>query len=156
MTETVDPASAQCPADPELSAWLVESYARATAAALVPAGRWAEWLYRDAPFALVAHDDGPDPRFIYANRTAQACFEYSWSEFVALRSRLSAPPADRAERRRLLDSVRRDGVVRGYRGLRIAKSGRLFWIDGGVVWQLTDAGGVSRGQAALFTSWTDA
>jgi hypothetical protein len=37
-----------------------------------------------------------------------------------------------------------------YRGDRIAKSGRRFWIDRGVVWQLLDSDGVPWGQAATF------
>jgi hypothetical protein len=55
----------------------------------------------------------------------------------------------------LLDAVRRDGYVSGYRGIRIAKSGRRFWIEDGTVWQLIDAGGVYRGQAAMFATWRD-
>lgn len=144
------------PADPTLFALLAGSYARLTGQPLVPEGRGAAWLYFDAPFAAVAHDTGADPRFIYANRTAQRCFEYAWDEFVGLPSRLSAQTPEWAERQSLLDTVRRDGVVRGYRGLRIAKSGRRFWIEGGVIWQLIDEQGVSHGQAALFTSWHDA
>src|SRR5262249_11718739 len=97
----------------------------------------------------------PDPRFIYANRTAQTCFEYSWDEFTSLRSRFSAEAPDRIERQRLLDAVTRDGFVTGYRGVRIAKSGRRFRIEGGTVWQLYDVGGTWRGQAAVFRSWQD-
>jgi hypothetical protein len=68
-------------------------------------------------------------------------------------SRLSAEAPNRAERQTLLDAVSRDGYVSGYRGLRIAKSGRRFWIEDGVVWQLIDAHGVYRGQAAMFAAW---
>jgi hypothetical protein len=55
----------------------------------------------------------------------------------------------------LLDAVSRDGYVSGYRGVRIAKSGRRFWIEDGVVWQLIDAHGVYCGQAAMFAAWRD-
>jgi hypothetical protein len=48
-----------------------------------------DWLSNDASFVVLAHNTAPDPRFIYANRTAQNCFEYSWDEFTALPSRLS-------------------------------------------------------------------
>ncbi|MGH8219540.1 MAG: MEKHLA domain-containing protein [Steroidobacteraceae bacterium] len=137
-------------ADSALYDLLAGSYRRLAGAPLAPAGHAAAWLYEQAPFALLAHDVSADPRFIYANLAAQACFEYSWSEIVGLPSRLSAGPADRAERQRLLDAVRREGLVRGYRGLRIAKSGRRFWIEDGIVWQLTDARGAECGQAALF------
>lgn len=142
--------------DPTLFALLAGSYLRLAGKPLIPPGRGEEWLYFDAPFAVVAHDAGSDPRFIYANRTAQRCFEYAWEEFVGLPSRLSARAPERSERQRLLDAVRRDGIFTEYRGLRVAKSGRRFWIEGGVVWQLIDAQGVLRGQAALFASWRDA
>lgn len=134
---------------------LTGSYARLLGTPLVPEGARSEWLYAQAPFVVVAHDTDADPRFVYANKRAQACFEYSWDEFVGLPSRLSAEAPNRAERERILQEVARNGFVRGYRGVRISKSGRRFWIDDGVVWQLIDVDGVNRGQAATFASWTD-
>jgi hypothetical protein len=135
---------------------LTESYRRVVGSPLPSAHLGPAWLYERAPFAVLAHNTDTDPRFIYANETAQRCFEYSWAEIVALPSRLSAESPNRAERQRLLEAVSRDGYVSGYRGLRIAKSGRRFWIEDGVVWQLVDAQGVHRGQAAMFTTWKDA
>ena len=132
---------------------LTRSYARVVGKELVRAGQDASWLYDLAPFALLAHNTDPDPRFIYANRTAQACFEYSWEEFVKLPSRLSAEAPDRLERQRQLDEVARKGYVSDYRGVRISRSGRRFWIENAVIWQLLDADGKTRGQAALFDSW---
>jgi hypothetical protein len=41
----------------------------------------------------------------------------------------------------------------GYRGVRITKSGRRFQTEDGVVWQLVDESGTSRGQAATFSTW---
>ena len=79
-----------------LYALLSGSYLRLTGTPLVPQGCGAAWLYREAPFAVLAHDTSPDPRFIYANLAAQACFEYSWKEIIGLPSHLSAVPADRA------------------------------------------------------------
>jgi MEKHLA domain len=149
-TELHDPAT-----DPELFRLLQDSYARFVGSTLVPPGNGASWLYHHAPFAVLAHNTDPDPRFIYANKTAQLCFEYSWDEITRLLSRLSAEKPNQAERQYLLDTVARDGFVSGYRGLRIASSGRRFWIEQGIVWQLVDADGVGRGQAALFRSWRD-
>jgi hypothetical protein len=139
----------------EFFALLTSSYERLVGSSLVPAERKSSWLYHEAPFAVVAHNIEPDPRFIYANKTAQVCFEYSWNEFTTLPSRLSAEAVERAERQRLLDAVSRNGFVTGYRGIRIAKSGRRFWIENGVVWQLLDVDGTCRGQAAMFPSWRD-
>ncbi len=111
------------------------------------------WLYDAAPFCVLAHDTASDPRFVYANAAAQRCFEYSWAEFITLPSRLSAEAPDRTERQNLLDQVARQGYASGYRGLRISRSGRRFWIEDGTVWQMTDAGGTVHGQAAVFPRW---
>ena len=135
---------------------LTDSFRRIVGVALVDGGSGPDWLYRDAPFVVVAHNTDADPRFVYANKTAQNCFEYPWDEFVTLPSRLSAELPDRAERQRLLDAVTRNGFISDYRGLRIAKSGRRFWIEDGIVWQLVDRDGTLRGQAATFSKWKDA
>lgn len=142
--------------DNELFQLLNTSHTRLIGRPLVPANtESAAWLYHDAPFAVLAHDTSADPRFIYANKTAQRCFEYSWNELVGMHSRLSAEQPARDERQRLLDIVTRDGFVTDYRGVRIAKSGRRFWILDGTVWQLSDKHGLHRGQAAMFTKWQD-
>ncbi len=117
--------------------------------------RSASWLYRDAPFVVLAHNTDADPRFIYANRAAQACFGYGWDEFVTLPSRLSAEAGLREKRQAVLESVARDGFVGGYSGIRIAKSGRRFRIADAVIWQLIDEAGTLHGQAATFAEWTD-
>jgi hypothetical protein len=141
--------------DPHFFGLLTRSYARLVGAPLVPEGRGPEWLYHDAPFAVVAHNTEADPRFIYANEVAQRCFEYPWDQFIQLRSRFSAEPENRFDRQRVLDTVASKGFVTDYRGLRISKSGRRFWIQDGVVWQLMNEIGISFGQAALFRSWQD-
>lgn len=134
---------------------LTTSYARLTGRPLAPAGKNAAWLYDQAPFAVLAHNTDADPRFVYANRTAQACFEYGWDEIITLPSRLSAEAPDRAERQRLMEAVARNGFIADYSGVRVAKSGRRFRIENGVVWQLFDAAGAWHGQAATFSSWPD-
>lgn len=134
---------------------LTRSYERTVGKPLVTGNQDAAWLYNDAPFAVLAHNTDADPVFVYANRTAQRCFEYRWEEFITIPSRLSAEAPNRDERQRLLDAVARNGFIDNYRGLRIAKSGRRFWIESGTVWELTDEAGQRRGQAALFASWTD-
>jgi len=141
--------------DPQFFDLLTRSYARLVGSPLVPEGTGPAWLYEDAPFAVVAHNTDADPRFIYANKAAQACFEYPWDEFIQLPSRLSAEEPNRLERQRLLDAVTRKGFVTGYNGLRISRSGRRFWIQNGVVWQLMNDIGITFGQAALFDSWRD-
>jgi len=56
----------------------------------------------------------------------------------------------------LLEDVARNGFLAGYRGVRVAKSGRRFIIEDGVVWELIDCAGERHGQAATFLSWRDA
>jgi hypothetical protein len=135
---------------------LAGSFRRVVGTSLVHEGAGPDWLYRDAPFVVVAHNTDADPRFVYANKAAQNCFEYPWDEFVTLPSRLSAELPNRAERQQLLDAVTSNGFISDYRGLRIAKSGRRFWIEDGIVWQLLDQDGNLRGQAATFSNWKDA
>ncbi len=141
--------------DPVFYQLLAGAYARFVGKALIaePAGdaaAQAAWLYERAPFCVLAHNTAADPMFIYANRAGQKCFEYDWDEIVQVPSRLSAEAPDRAERQRLLDAVTNHGFISNYRGLRIAKSGRKFWIDDAVVWQLIDEDGKLRGTAATF------
>ncbi|MBK5568356.1 MEKHLA domain-containing protein [Ensifer adhaerens] len=139
----------------EISALMVASFHQLTGRSLVETPADSGWLYQSAPFALLAHDRSEDPRFVYANRTAQACFGYAWEEFIGMPSRLSAEAPDREERQRLLDAVSARGFIDNYRGVRIAKSGRRFWIEEATVWQLVRSDGVRVGQAAVFHTWKD-
>ena len=111
------------------------------------------WLYENASACVLAHNTAQDPRFIYANRSAQALFGYDWDEIVTLPSRYSAEAPNRTERQRLLDAVARNGFATGYSGVRISKSGRRFRIEDGLLWELRDEHGVLRGTAATFDRW---
>lgn len=122
---------------------------------LIP-GADAHWLYAEAPACVLAHSTDPDPHFIYANRTAQTLFEYDWDEFMTLPSRLSAEAPEREERQRLLDCVARDGFATGHSGIRVAKSGRRFWIEDCTLWQLRAKDATLHGVAAWFAHWYDA
>ncbi|MEV4320147.1 MEKHLA domain-containing protein [Actinocrispum sp. NPDC049592] len=113
-----------------------------------------QWLYWTAPFGLLVHNTDPDPLFVYANKTAQHCFEYTWSEFTELPSRLSAETELQSARQTLLAKVAADNFVTGYRGVRIAKSGRRFWIEDATIWNVVDDNGDHAGQAALFPHWS--
>lgn len=149
----------ESPLSPAFTTLLCGSYQRSVGEPLAPEigeePDFVGWLYRDAPFAVLAQDATADPAFVYANLKAQGCFGYSWEEFSGLPSRLSAPSADRAARDRLMAGVRRDGYVEGYRGLRESKSGRRFWIEDVTIWNLTGEDGAVLGQAALIRSWSD-
>lgn len=155
MTSDYNTAGLDLSRDPEFFTLLAESFERSVGRRLAPEGEGAEWLYSQSPAVVLAHNTEADPRFVYANRAAQACFEYSWDEFITIPSRLSAEAPNRAERARLLDAVAKNGFIDDYRGLRIAKSGRRFWIEKAIVWELIDRGGRRLGQAATFDSWKD-
>jgi hypothetical protein len=141
--------------DPAFFALLTESYARLLGKPLVPPGTDAEWLYVQAPFVVLAHSTADDPKFVYANKAAQACFGYSLDEFLTLPSRLSAEAPQQAARQALLEKVSRDGFITGYSGVRVAKSGRRFIIEDGILWELIDRADKRHGQAATFQSWRD-
>lgn len=113
----------------------------------------------DAPFVVVSHDSAPDPIFTYGNKTALDLFEMSWQEFTALPSRKSAEPPNREERAQLLAAVSSQGYIENYRGIRISKSGKRFWIEQVTVWNLIDQDRYCQdrycGQAAVYSQWKD-
>lgn len=106
-----------------------------------------------APFALLSHGTESDPLFNYANHTAQQLFEMDWEQIIGLPSRFSAEPVAREERDALLARVTADGFIDDYTGVRIASSGRRFLIEQATVWNVADAQGGYRGQAAMFSLW---
>ncbi|MCW8103385.1 MEKHLA domain-containing protein [Streptomyces tauricus] len=152
--------SASTPLDLAFFSLLSGSYERLLGVPLapeMPSGTGAvDWIYHDAPFAVLAQDAGDDPVFVYANIAAQRRFAYSWHEFSGLPSRLSTPVTDRAKRDRAMASVLSDGYVEGYRGLRESGRGHRFWIEDVTIWNVSDLDGVVRGQAAIIRSWSDA
>jgi hypothetical protein len=146
------------PYDPVLVDALLRSYGAALSEPLVPAhvapADAVAWLYEQADFALLAHDAQPDPRFVYANLEAQRCFERTWDELIGMPSRLSAEAPERVERAAMLAAVAERGFSRDYRGVRVAKSGRRFWIEQGIIWNVRSPSGALLGQAALFRRTT--
>jgi len=137
---------------------LRQSYERLTGKGFGPGhlhgSAFAEAIYH-APYVVVSHGTEPDPIFNYANLAAQSLFELPWQEFCQLPSRLSAEPPNQSERQTLLDAVTNQGFMAGYEGIRIAKSGRRFWIKDVMVWNLSDDQGIFRGQAAIYSHWQD-
>ena len=135
-----------------LARLLMGSYATLTGTEIIPgvvSPQTVAGLLYSAPFGLLAQDTSPDPLFVYANLTAQKLFGYSWDEFIGMPSRLSAGEQDRQARQDFMDSVRRRGYADGYRGLRVAKSGRPFWIEKTTVWNIVGPESEMVGQAAL-------
>ncbi|MEQ1629366.1 MAG: MEKHLA domain-containing protein [Gallionella sp.] len=104
---------------------------------------------RDSPLAVVSHDTAADPIFNYANSAALQLFEMDWDSFTRLPSRLSAETANQEKRGKALEEVAQQGYTQGYAGIRIASSGRRFWIRDTTIWNVVSPEGVFMGQAAL-------
>ena len=135
---------------------LLDSFARLLGRELIsrdgPPATQAQRLF-ESPFVVVSHGTEADPVLNYANATALTLWEMDWASFVQTPSRLTAEPMHRDERARLLERTRRDGFVDDYQGIRISRTGRRFRIEQAIVWNLTDAAGQLRGQAATFHEW---
>jgi hypothetical protein len=106
-----------------------------------------------APFVVLSHSSDPDPIMTYANRAGLELFELDWQALIVLHSRLTAEALAREERARLLEQVTTNGYMDDYSGVRISRSGRRFRIERATVWNLVDAQGIYRGQAAMFARW---
>jgi hypothetical protein len=109
-------------------------------------------LYR-APFVILSHDTGTDPLLNYANRCGLDLFELDWETMVTMPSRLTAEVPDREERAHLLARVAAQGYIDDYAGVRVSRTGQRFFIEAATVWNLLDAAGHDRGQAATFARW---
>ena len=112
----------------------------------------AETIYH-APFVIVSHGTETDPIFNFANLKAQELWEMNWDEFIKTPSRLSAEPVNQTERQKLLDKAQQYGYISDYNGVRISKSGKKFRIINTTLWNLVDASGQYKGQAATFRQW---
>jgi len=136
---------------------LLDSFALLLGRDLVPRDaspvEQARHLFESA-FVVVSHGTEADPVLNYANATALRLWEMDWATFVQTPSRLTAEPMHRDERARLLERTHRDGYVDDYSGIRISQSGRRFRVEQAIVWNLVDADGHLRGQAATFDTWT--
>jgi len=108
----------------------------------------------DAPFVVLSHGLEADPVLNYGNAAALALWEMSFADFTRMPSRVTAEPVLREERERLLAIVTAKGYIDDYAGVRISASGRRFRIENAIVWNVMDADGARRGQAATFDRWT--
>ncbi|MBE9032273.1 MEKHLA domain-containing protein [filamentous cyanobacterium LEGE 11480] len=107
-----------------------------------------------APFIVVSHGTEADPIFNYGNQQALALWEFDWAEFTQLPSRASAEPTERAAREQLLAEARTQGYISNYQGIRHSRSGKRFWIEHVILWDVLTEAGHNCGQAATFPTWT--
>ena len=137
---------------------ILRSYKRLTGRSLITDRAsdedFARMLYH-LPAVVLSHDTREDPIFNYANLAAQRRFEMTWDELTVMPSRQSAEPMLQEERDRLIRTVRKQGYMDDYNGVRVSASGQRFFIPAAIVWNLVDASGNYCGQAATFSQWKD-
>jgi hypothetical protein len=106
-----------------------------------------------APFIVVSHDGQTDPILNYGNRAALDLWEVTWEDLCRTPSRLTAEPIDQVERARMLAEAQIRGYISDYRGVRISKTGRRFFVEQALVWNVLNGDGKMVGQAATFSQW---
>lgn len=107
-----------------------------------------------APFVVVTSTNDPDPILNYGNQTALNLWEMSWQTLTQTPGRKTAEPIHRDERQKFLDTVKKNGFIDHYSGIRISSTGKRFKIEQATVWNLVDCAGKILGQAATFKNWT--
>lgn len=106
-----------------------------------------------APFVVVSHGPEADPILNYGNRAALDLWETTWEDLCRTPSRLTAEPINQEERARMLADVQARGYIADYRGVRISKTGKRFFVDQALVWNVIRGDGQRVGQAATFSQW---
>lgn len=107
----------------------------------------------EAPFVVVSGDAQEDQILNYGNKMAMLLWEMDWDTLIQTPSRCTAEPVHRDERAAFLSRVREQGFIDDYSGIRISRTGRRFHIHQATVWNVLDALGNYRGQAATFSNW---
>ncbi|MCU0517594.1 MAG: MEKHLA domain-containing protein [Oscillatoria sp. Prado101] len=103
----------------------------------------------EAPFVLASHGMEPDPIFYYGNRRALELWELDWEQFTRMPSRQTAEPVEQEERYRILAETASKGFVSNYRGVRISSTGKRFFVEDVIVWNVLDEQNQMCGQAAV-------
>ncbi|ADU12937.1 MEKHLA domain protein [Asticcacaulis excentricus CB 48] len=114
----------------------------------------AEALFA-TPQVIVSHGIEADPVFRYANAQALRLWEMGWDDFTRLPSRQSAEPDNgiQSDRNALLKAALVQGYVDHYAGIRVSASGRRFYIEDTVLWNVVDEANIRHGQAAFIRRW---
>lgn len=111
-------------------------------------------IYQTNRYVVMSHDTQSDPIFNYANIAAQKLWQLNWQQFIQMPSRLSAEPSAREERRKLLDTVTRQGFIDNYSGIRISSTRQKFFIEKATIWNIYNFETKEfYGQAVIFNQW---
>ena len=108
----------------------------------------------EASFVVVSHDSESEPIFNYGNRQALELWQLDWEAFTKLPSRSSAEPVEQSERERMLAQAKNQGFISNFQGIRISSTGKRFFIEDGIIWNVLDEEQLPCGQAATFKRWT--
>jgi hypothetical protein len=135
---------------------LLRSFQQWTGRSLLPnsgsAAAIAQALF-EASFVVVSHGTEVDPILNYGNRHALELWEMTWDTLTRTPSRQTAELIARAERDLLLQQARDQGYIGNYQGIRISSTGKRFWIQDVIIWDVLDEANQRIGQAATFERW---
>jgi len=138
------------------SQYLLDSYAHWIKQELIPREgtpyEQAAHLF-NCPFVVLSHKVQDDPIFNYGNRTAMDLWEMEWDELMQTPSRLTAEPINREERARMLQQAKEHGYISDYSGVRISRTGKRFYVDRAIIWNIFTPDGKTMGQGATFSTW---
>ena len=135
---------------------ILSSYRHWTGKILWPENKSDDVIVKEvffAPFILASAGNEPDPILNYGNQRALELWGMDWKNFTQTPGRHTAEPEEREQRERFLKTVQKQGYIDDYSGIRISASGLRFKIERATVWNLIDAKGIYKGQAATFTDF---
>ncbi len=112
----------------------------------------AQFLF-EAPFVVISHGIEANPIFNYGNQTALRLWELDWDKFIQTPSRETAEPLVREEREKLLEETQKRGFVENYSGVRISSTGKRFYVENLLIWNVLGENNDHCGQAAMFYKW---
>lgn len=107
----------------------------------------------NSTLVVASHGMEDDPILNYGNQAALNLWVMDWKQFIRTPSRLTAEPAKREERARLLEQVKTQGYISDYSGIRISSTGKRFLAERIIVWNIHKPDGTAIGQGATFSTW---
>ena len=118
----------------------------------IPPEQLAQALF-EAPFVVLSHGTQPDPILNYGNKKALDLWEMSWEEFTQMPSRKTAQEVEQTERNRLLLDTQTKGFIHNVSGVRITSTGKRFYIQDGIIWNILDENNQYYGQGAVVSKY---
>ena len=107
----------------------------------------------EADMVIVSYGLEREPVFNYGNVKALSMLGYQLENFIQLAHKITIPEQETLISLELSQKVEQQGYIENYSGHRLAKNGRLWRVESGVCWQLSDNLGRVHGHAACFQDW---